>query len=123
MNFRTVSTNTLIYAILVSSQISGEPVNQDFWSLKEINKEGANYRLKFENLIEVLKFAPRTSERISSKSILSMPTFSGEKSHFKFYENSVMHPNLAKRYQNISSFVGIGIENPTHRATIVLNEI
>ena len=33
-----------------------------------------------------------------------------------------MHPNLAKRYQNISSFIGVGIDNPTHRATIVLNE-
>ena len=122
MNFRTVTTNVLICAILVSSQISGESVNQDFWSLKEINKEGANYSLGFEDLIGVLKFAPQASERISSKSILSMPSFSGEKSHFKFYENSVMHPNLAKRYQNISSFIGIGIENPTHRATIIINE-
>ena len=87
MNFRTVSTNALICAILVSSQISGESVNQDFWSLKEINKEGANYSLEFENLIGVLKFAPQTSERISSKSILSMPSFLGKKSHFKFYEN------------------------------------
>jgi hypothetical protein len=122
MNFRTVSTNTLIYAILVSSQISGETVNQDFWSFKETNKEGANYRLEFDNLIEVLNFAPQTFERITSKSILAMPTFSGEKTYFKFYKNSVMHPNLVKRYPNISTFVGVGIENPTHRATIVLNE-
>ena len=56
---------------------------------KEIDEEGAKYGLEFENLIGVLKFAPHTSERISSKSILSMPSFLGEKTNFKFYENSV----------------------------------
>lgn len=121
MNFRTVLANTLIYAILVSSQISGETANQDFWSLKETNKDGASYRLEFESLIEVLNFAPKTSERIISKSILAMPTSNGQKHSFKFYQNTVMHPNLEKKYPNIKTYVGVGIENPTHRATIVLN--
>ena len=122
MNLRAVTTNVSICTILVLSQLYGESVNHDFWSLKEIDEKGAKYSLQFENLIGALKFAPQTSERISSKIILSMPSFLGEKSNFKFYESSVMHPNLAKRYQNISSFIGIGIENPTHRATLVINE-
>ena len=122
MNLRAVTTNVSICTILVLSQLYGESVNHDFWSLKEIDEKGAKYSIQFENLIGALKFAPQTSERISSKIILSMPSFLGEKSNFKFYESSVMHPNLAKRYQNISSFIGIGIENPTHRATLVINE-
>ena len=33
-----------------------------------------------------------------------------------------MHPNLAKRYPNIGTFVGVGVENPAYRATIVIND-
>jgi len=113
---------TLIYAILVSTQVFGEIVKTDFWSLNETSKEGANYRLEFEDLIETLNVAPQTFKKIISKSILAMPTFSGEKIYFKFYKNSVMHPNLEKRYPNISTFVGVGVENPTYRATIIIND-
>ena len=113
---------TLIYAILVSTQIFGEIVKTDFWSLNKTTKEGANYRLEFEDLRETLNVAPQTFKKIISKSILAMPTFSGEKIYFKFYKNSVMHPNLEKRYPNISTFVGVGVENPTYRATIIIND-
>ena len=84
MNFRIFTTNALLCTILVSSRLFGESFNHEVWSLKEIDDKGAKYSLEFENLIEVLQFAPHTSERISSKSILSMPSFLGEKTNFKF---------------------------------------
>ena len=122
MNFRTILLNTLFYTILVFSQLFAQPLYQDYWSSKGVNEDGAIYRLELENLLEVLNFAPQTSERVTSKSILVMPTFSGEKTKFTFYKNSIMHPNLAKRYPNIGTFVGVGVENPAYRATIVIND-
>ena len=65
----------------------------------EKRKEDANFRLNFENFKEVLNNAPHTSERITSKSILAMPTFTGKKTDFKFYKNttfSIFFINLQK---------------------------
>jgi hypothetical protein len=116
------SLSVIISVILFTSNIFGEVQHLDFWTFMEKRKEDANFRLNFENFKEVLNNAPHTSERITSKSILAMPTFTGKKTDFKFYKNSVMHPNLAKRYPNISTFVGVGVENPAYRATIVIND-
>ncbi len=116
------SLSVIISVILFTSNIFGEVQHLDFWTFMEKRKEDANFRLNFENFKEVLNNAPHTSERITSKSILAVPTFTGKKTYFKFYKNSIMHPDLAKRYPNISTFVGVGVENPATRATIVIND-
>ena len=69
----------------------------------------------------MLTGVPHVSEKKSSEIVLVMPTSYGQKVSFKFYQNNVIHTKLEKKYPEIQTYVGIGIDNPTHRATIVLN--
>ena len=73
-------------------------------------------------LSSILAQALNVSERMPSDIILEVPASSGEKQLFRFFETSVMHHYLAKRYPNIKSYMGIGLENPSHRASIVIFE-
>ena len=75
-----------------------------------------------DHLSSILAQALNVSERMPSDIILEVPTSGGEKQLFRFFETSVMHDYLAKRYPNIKSYMGIGLENPSHRASIVIFE-
>ena len=75
-----------------------------------------------DHLSSILAQALNVSERMPSDIILEVPTSGGEKQLFRFFETSVMHHYLAKRYPNIKSYMGIGLENPSHRASIVIFE-
>ena len=75
-----------------------------------------------DHLSSILAQALNVSERMPSDIILEVPASGGEKQLFRFFETSVMHHYLAKRYPNIKSYMGIGLENPSHRASIVIFE-
>ena len=119
---QNISLTVFISVILFTSNIFGEVQHEDFWTFMEKSKEGSSFRLNFKNFKVALQNAPAVSERIPSKTILAVPTRAGEKVLYKFYQNSVMHPNLEKKYPYIKTYVGIGINNPSHRATIVIND-
>ncbi len=71
-------------------------------------------RLDFQGMKELLSYAPpRFGEsQKKSKVIMPLPLPDGSIMHFRVYEASVMHPDLAARYPEIRSFVGQGIEDP-----------
>ena len=71
--------------------------------------------LKFQ-----LQLAPsrETANGITSNVILQFPNSEGQLENFRVYEASVMHPDLAARHQDIQSYVGQGIEDPTASITI-----
>ena len=94
---------------------------KDFWILNGKTSEGSNFELLFTSLKDVLTDVPHVSEKKPSEIVIVMPTSYGQKVSFKFYQNNVIHPNLEKKYPNIQTYVGIGIDNPTHRSTIVIN--
>ena len=121
MNVKNGMIATFIVASQLTTYISGAVIGEDFWTLKEKTNEGADFELQFTDLKDALIGVPHVSEKKSSEIVLVMPTSSGQKVSFKFYQNNVIHPKLEKKYPEIQTYVGIGIDNPTHRATIVLN--
>ena len=73
------------------------------------------YSLNFEALKTQLQLAPsrEIATENSSTVIISFPKPDGTFQNFRIYESSVMHPDLAARYQVIKSYIGKGIEDPT----------
>lgn len=65
-----------------------------------------------------LKNAPNRFSNQNSNVILALPNPDGTMENFKIYENSNMEPELAARYPEIKSYIGIGIDNPTASAYI-----
>ncbi len=49
----------------------------------------------------------------ASQVIISLPNGDGQLERFSIYENSNFDPELAARYPEIKSYIGIGIDNPT----------
>ena len=87
---------TFIVALQLTTYIAGAVIGEDFWTLKEKTNEGADFELRFTNLKDVLIGVPHVSEKKSSEIVLVMPTSSGQKVSFKFYQNNVIHPKLEK---------------------------
>ena len=70
-----------------------------------------------------LRNAPERFSNRDSNIILSLPNSDGGMEHFKMYENSNLDPDLAARYPEINSYIGIGIENPTATAYISMSPL
>ena len=121
MNLKKGIIATFILTLQLSTYIFGELTKKDFWTLNGKTSEGSNFELLFTSLKDVLTNVPHVSEKKPSEIVIVMPTSYGQKVSFKFYQNNVIHPNLEKKYPNIQTYVGIGIDNPTHRSTIVIN--
>ena len=72
------------------------------------------YSLNYEALKSQLSIAPsRDNQSLVSNVIIQFPNPDGTMSSYRMYEASVMHPDLAARYPDIKSYVGIGIEDKT----------
>ena len=75
------------------------------------------YDLNVEGLKASLAQSPARSATLKNSSvIISLPNAEGTTERFSVYENSIMDPDLAARYPEIKSYVGIGIDNPTSTA-------
>lgn len=57
--------------------------------------------------------APSRNTGVESNVIVEFPTPQGKLERFKIYEASVMHPDLASRYQEIQSYVGQSVDKPS----------
>jgi hypothetical protein len=68
------------------------------------------YSLDFQALKLQLQQAPLDGV---SNVIVQFPGADGKMTSFKMYQSEVMHPDLAARYQDIKTYVGQGIEDPT----------
>ena len=102
MHLRKINLHKFLLSIfIINTTLFGNIFNEDSWSMVEKNKDGAYFKLDFDHLKQILNGAPQTSKGIPSNNILVVPTHTGEKILFKFYKNSVMHPNLAERYPDI----------------------
>ena len=118
---QNISLILLVFILQFLSYAFAQVHNKDFWTFIEKTNDGTKYNLNFSGLENKLQGTPHVSEKKASEVILMMPTSFGEKITFKFYENTVIHSNLKKKYPYIKTFVGIGVENPTHRSTLILN--
>lgn len=74
------------------------------------------YSLDIEALKTQLVLAPSQANfTTTSNVIVPFPSPDGTISHYRIYEatSTVMHPDLATRYQDIKAYVGQGIEDPS----------
>ena len=93
---------------------------QDFW--QGLYKEGeiVTAIFKKKQFETALEFSPNAKLQKVSDVILEVPLFNGNKKSFKFYESNVLPTPLKGKYPSIKSFIGIGIENPSYRSSIVI---
>lgn len=72
------------------------------------------YSLNIAALKSQLQQAP-SEDTFSGRSnvIVQFPSADGTMGNYRVYESSVMHPDLAARYQDIKTYEGQGIEDPT----------
>ena len=72
------------------------------------------YALNMAALKSQLQQAPSEDNFVGrSNVIIQFPSADGTLGNYRVYESSVMHPDLAARYQDIKTYVGQGVEDPT----------
>lgn len=71
------------------------------------------FTLNLQNLKTQLQTAPSRDAQVTSTVIIPFPAPDGTLKNYRIYEASVMHPELASRYNEIASYVGQGVEDPT----------
>ena len=77
------------------------------------------FALDLSTLKTELQRAPsRDNLGQTSNVILEFPKPDGKLESYRIYESSVMHPDLAARYQDIKTYVGQGIEDPSASISI-----
>src|SRR6476469_8686638 len=64
------------------------------------------YSLDFDALKTQLQLAPSRDANQVSTVIIAFPSHDGTMHHYRIYEASVMHPDLAARYPEINSYAG-----------------
>ncbi|HBD27076.1 reprolysin-like metallopeptidase [Flavobacterium sp.] len=119
----------LIIALLATSSFLQAQEKGMFWkSAESKSKIALESKLELPNnqLLDLdvsaatnfLRNAPDRFSNRKSSIVLSLPNADGSMEQFSIYENSNMDPELAARYPEIKSYIGIGIDNPTASAYI-----
>ena len=104
-----------IFAVFIFQFISftfAQDQNEDFWTFIKKTNDGSKYILNYSGLESKLQGTPHVSERKPSEVILMMPTSSGGKITFKFYENTVIHSNLKKNIPILKLLLELELKIP-----------
>ena len=110
----------LIFSNSYSQSQIWRKANEDRVALKE-KLERASTPIEFQvfslDMIALkaqLQQAP-SQDNVAGRSnvIIQFPSSDGTIESYRIYESAVMHPDLAARYQDIKTYVGQGIEDPT----------
>ena len=122
-------TNTLLYKtfkkilpILMHLYAFGLYASENPWAIINTTTDNVETKLNVNKFNQLFSNLPQVSERIKSTVDIQMPSINGEEFTFHFYETQVMEKSLKEKYKNIKSYVGYGIDNPSHRASIVTND-
>lgn len=78
-----------------------------------VPREYELYSLDLAAMKNLLSKAPSRENTTMPGLNISFPNPAGQMMQYKIYESSVMEPELAARHQNIQSYVGKGISDPT----------
>lgn len=119
----------LLLALLATSSFLQAQDRGTFWKTAQTRSKVAlesKLELPENQLLDLdvpaatnfLRNAPDRFSNEKSNTILSLPNADGSMEQFRIYENSNMDPELAARYPEIKSYIGIGINNPTASAYI-----
>ena len=114
----------LLIVLIFSSiriEVYAEGLNRskNFWYNFDQEQSSLFSDLDLEGLTSSLELSPDVSSRTSSNVILEIPSYNGSKKGFRFFETSVLPLSLKIKYPRIKSYMGIGIDNPSHRSSLV----
>ncbi|AXG73575.1 T9SS C-terminal target domain-containing protein [Flavobacterium arcticum] len=116
-----------ILLLVIISIVFGSANAQQLWNavpserlnhLEKTNRvsiplKSQTFSLDLDAFKTILEAAPsRDNYTAPSTVIVPFPNGEGEIEHFRIYEASVLHPDLAAQHPNIKSYVGQGIEHP-----------
>ena len=120
LNFKKIIL--VLMCFIICSKITSQQlyVKQDFWYNLYLNDNSLIADLDRSNLVSSLKLSPHVEDRITSNVVLEVPSHNGSKKTFRFFETSVLPESLQNKYPEIKSYMGIGVENPSHRLSFVL---
>ena len=97
-------------------KITNVPANAAVLARDSHPQEYFLYSLNLDALKAKLATAPsRNNIGQESNVIVAFPNSNGELQNYKIYEASIMAPELASRYQEIQSYVGLGLDDKTAR--------
>ncbi|WP_160749515.1 reprolysin-like metallopeptidase [Flavobacterium sp. Sd200] len=71
------------------------------------------FSVDLAQLNNTLHTAPSRKAGVPSNVIVAFPGTDGKLQHFRLYEASVMSPELAAKHQDMQSYTGQGVEDPT----------
>ena len=94
--------------------------SQNFWFNHRFDKNSLISDLDRNHFVSLLNKAPNVNSRIASDVILDVPTYNNTYKAFRYFETDVMPLALKLKYPNIKSYIGTGVENPSHRSSIVI---
>lgn len=78
-------------------------------------KKYLSYQLDAKTLASILQRTPQeVFDSKVSKSTLALPVPDGTMQEFYIFESSVMHPDLARKYPDIKSYLGYGVNNTAY---------
>ncbi|MDI9255924.1 reprolysin-like metallopeptidase [Flavobacterium sedimenticola] len=124
----------LTVALLTISSIAFSQTRSSLWSAttkksdmiplesRMILPEKNLFTLDLTQLRNALSSAPQRNAR-NSNTVIAIPNENGVLENFRIYENSALAPELAARYPEIKSYIGIGIDNPTSTAHFSLSPL
>ena len=93
--------------------------SQDFWEGVDTKDKISFASLNKKQFESALESSPNARSQKVSNVILKIPLYNGDKKLFKFFESNVLPSTLKVKYPSIKSYIGIGIENPSYRSSIV----
>ena len=109
----------IVFSTGFSQNLWNETTSERLSALSKMDRESNPLEYKFFNLNfeglknQLLQAPSRDVEGLVSNVIIQFPNPDGTMSNYRMYEASVMHPDLASRYPDIKSYVGIGVEDKT----------
>ena len=78
--------------------------------------------LESGKILQVLSECPPMKLNANSNIIISMPSLKGSIKKFRMFYSPVMPPSLIKKYPEIRTYTGIGLENPNEWASVTVGK-
>ena len=119
LNFCRLLIVLIFSSIRIEVYAEGLNRSKNFWYNFDQEQSSLFSDLDLEGLTSSLELSPDVSSRTSSNVILEIPSYNGSKKGFRFFETSVLPLSLKIKYPRIKSYMGIGIDNPSHRSSLV----
>ncbi len=116
----TLYVHVMMFFLLASwSSVSG----QDIWwhrssestKKQQIQVQGENetYTLDANVFQKLVQQTSKRTKRNAQAVLVNFPDAKGVVKQFSVLQTEVMHPELAKKYPTIGTYVGVGVDNPT----------